>query len=221
MELYYLDYIVPVSVMLPVFIFLYKHGRFPAALKVLFLYLLVSSLINVSGIVLAHKNLPNLWLLHIYTIIEAVFLLLFFMLINTSPVIKKILRVLLLLFPLACIANMLLFQSSDKFNTYARSVEALLFIFFSIRYWLSNSEESEYETWFQNPYNWVTSGILLYFSSSFFLFLFSNIMLADAHQKLSVALTNAISFVWVVHGTLVIIQYILISVGFSTLKNGR
>lgn len=213
MQLIYLTYIVPGSILVPLLFFLLRYRIAPAILKTLFWYLVFAAIVNLAANMLAARSQPNLWLLHVYTIIEAVLLLYFFLRLLPNGTVKKTLPVLMILFPLYGIINLLLFHATSKFNTYPRSVEALLFIALSIYYWSTHAEaEEEYTSWTDNPYNWIVSGIILYFSSSFFLFLFSNFLLVNITSQ---AVTNIWQWAWTIHATLLMIMYLLFAGGFS------
>lgn len=214
MDFIYLDYIVPACVLLPLAMFIRRPKAYPGGFKILSGYLLTSSLINTAAILLAYSHRSNLWLLHVYTVVETMYLLYFFLHLKPAPKARKAIQALLCLYPLMCVACLWLLQPIRQFNSYARCMEALILIGFSVNYWLDEQAQTAYEHWGDNPYNWVISGIMLYFSSSFLLFLFSNTMLADALQKPDDGLMRMIAITWNIHGTLVIVQYLLFTIGF-------
>lgn len=214
MAIFYLKYIVPGCVLFPLGFFMIRYRVYSLALRILFYYLLISSVINLCGILLVSHNQSNLWLLHIYTIVEAEFLLFFFLSISKHPSVSRFIQLLLVLFPALCVANMCAGSQLARFNIYPRSAEALLFTFLSVKYWLDNNRQ-EYERWSADPLNWIISGLLLYFASSFTLFLLSDMLFAGKHVF---AGDSLISFVWAIHGTLVIVQYLLFTRGFSKYK---
>lgn len=207
----YLKYVVPSFVVFPIAFFLSRYKLFSFALRIVFHYLLISSLVNLIGILLVSHNLSNLWLLHVYTIIETEFFLLFFLCINKNSVVVKFIKSLLILFPILCIVNMIPMNQLNKFNVFPRSLEALLLIILSVNYWFRNTDYS-YSNWSSDPLNWIISGILLYFSSSFSLFFLSDILCS--HISISNG-GSLVSLAWVIHGTLVIVQYLLFATGFN------
>lgn len=209
---YYLTYIAPGSILIPLILFLFRYKVAPVVLKTLFWYLIFAALVNLAANMLAGRNIPNLWLLHVYTIVEAVLLLFFFWRLLPAGRVKKLIPVMMVLFPLYGLFNLFAFDSSSTFNAYPRSVEALLFIALAVYYWANQPEEDKYFNWLDNPYNWIVSGILLYFSSSFFLFLFSNFLLVHIQSK---DISRIWGWAWTIHGTLVMIMYLLFARGFS------
>jgi hypothetical protein len=210
----FLTYIVPSSVFFPIILFLLNKHTATPALKALFVYLLVAAAVNITATILSTLHQHNLWLLHLYTVLETVLLLYFFILLADSKRAKTVLWFLLFAFPLACFFNWLFVQDSNYFNTYTRSVEALIIICASAWYWLSSSSKTLSVAWTSNPLNWIISGLLLYFASALFLFLFSNFLLNNPNRTVR-------DFVWVSHGFLVIIMYVMFGIGFIKSKYDR
>jgi hypothetical protein len=207
----YLAYIVPGTVLVPMLSFGIRHRRASAAAKIIFLYLVISSLLNLGGILLALNHRSNLWLLHLYTIAEMLILLRFFYLIIRSVTVRRVIRILAVVFPLGCLVNLLVFQPASAFNTYPRSIEALVFIGLSLVFWLDGHEEGSDSPWIDDPMNWMVSGLILYFASDFLLFLCSNFLLA---RELSGGTHRVWQLAWMIHGTMVLLMYILFSIGF-------
>ncbi len=214
----FLTYIVPASTLFPIIVFVTRKGVASRPLKVIFTYLVVAITVNVIGTAMSKFGLHNLWLLHIYTVLETVILLFFFTLILHGRRAKAVVWFLLIAFPLACIVNLLFLQNASVFNTYTRSVEALLIIGVSAYYWLYGSKETLDVRWTANPLNWVISGLLLYFASALFLFLFSNFVLSARQTNPKHPIWD---IVWVTHGFLLMIMYVLFAVAFIKSKNDR
>ncbi len=211
----YTAYLVPLCVLIPVLVFFSKYRFAPVKYKTIFWYLITSASINFAGIIIAFKHQSNLWLFHVDTITESILLLFFFQKINYRTPVKVAIQMILLLFPLACVLNLLFFQKGIEFNTYPRVIESMLFIFLAAIYWLQENNEAENIAWSKNPLNWILSGIILYFASSFSLFVFSNFLLADAISRHDFYLLR---IVWSVHATLLLIMYLLFSVGFYKIE---
>jgi hypothetical protein len=210
----YLGYIAPLSVLIPVTILLVWNTRFALAkhIKILFAYLIMSYFIGRESAIMAEKNIPNLWLLHFYTIGEGCLLIFFFRLIFQKNTHRRLAGWLLLVFPLFCVVNMLFFQSLSVFNTYARSLEVIIIMALCIIFWWQPSAEQEKQSWAQTPENWMVAGIFIYFSASFFLFLLSNYL--QAWMQRSTGNWIPFTLLWYGHATLVIIMYLFFSIGF-------
>jgi hypothetical protein len=219
MLLFYLTYIVPGSILIPLIWFASGYRRMGAPERLIALYLLISGLINLAALLLSTHNLSNLWLLHIYTAVEGTLLLLFFRVILANRKIRRVILLLVVAFPIVCLLNALCWQSSAVFNTYTRPVEALLCVGLAACYWLQDSGE-HHDKWGSDPRNWEVTGLFIYFASSFLLFLFSNVLLS---RSASPANSRLWDLLWAAHATLVLVMYLLITVGFhirSTIEYG-
>jgi hypothetical protein len=203
--------IVPCSILIPIFIFIPKFKIAKTEFRLLFYYLLISGIINTIAILVRRYHVSNLPLLHLYTIVEAVFLLSYFRQIFEDPKIKKILTFLIFVFPIICILNFSFLQSIYTFNTYTRPLEAILITFFCMLY-LYRSGFSE--NWLNNPINWINMGILIYFPAACIIFILSNYFIAS---------TNALmkTMVWNIHAALVLFMYLIWARGFKLISNGR
>ena len=200
----YMGVVAPSFIILPLLLAGVYYYKLSKAIRVLFYYLLVTAVISFATTILATKHIRNTPLIHIDTIVETLFLLRFFSLIFARRRLINYIRVLMILFPVFCCINFIFFQSIYIFNSYTRVVEAMLFITFSMLYWIYRNDNL---AWYRVSTNWIVSGLLLYFSSAFFLFVFSNYLAS----KLSL---QGFIFVWNIHATLILIMYLLFATGF-------
>ncbi len=208
----FLTYIVPLSILLPIIIALFNYEKLVTKSRLLFYYLIISGLINLSAIILVNYRMRNLPLLHIYTLVEAIFILSYFRTIFENPLIKKILLFIIALFPILCIINFVFLQSIYTFNTYTRPLEAILITFFCLLYLYKGNFT---EDWMNKPSSWFNMGILIYFPVACIIFILSNYLAVYGDNK---AMTT---MVWNLHAVLVLLMYLLWSRGFYLLKNGR
>jgi len=209
MTIVYLDYVVPGSILLPIALLIPKLRDTPVYIKLLFYYLVISALVNATGIIMARNNMPNLWLIHIQTTLESFLLLWFFRYVIRNPVVLKVILALMIGFPLFCVINLLFIQGIDNFPSYTRPFEALIFIALCMIYWGQESEADIH--WAAIPNNWFVTGLFLYFSGAFFIFLFSNFLAGYVTNKV-------MDIAWYTHATLILLMYILIAIGFLKCK---
>jgi hypothetical protein len=215
---FFLTYIAPATILFPIIAFLTNRRFATSALKVLFGYLVMAAVINTIAIILAMNDHRNLWLLHLYTILETGILLFFFIQLTPGRKAKGFFWTLLVAFPMACIINWLFFQNASNFNTYTRSIESVLIICAASYYWLSSGKENLNTAWTDNPLNWIISGLLLYFAGALFLFLFSNYLEMVRQTKPD---DPVYYIIWLIHGCFVVIMYILFGIGFLKSKHDR
>lgn len=198
MRYVYMRVVAPSFILLPILIAVINYYKITKAIRVLFYYLLVTACISAGSTILAAKRINNAPLIHIDTIIESLFLLRFFGLLFVNKPLNRYIRILTIVFPVFCCINFIFFQSIYSFNTYTHALEAMLFITFSMLYWIYRDDDV---SWSSVSTNWIVSGLLLYFSSGFFLFVFGNFLLTN-------------EFTWNIHATLILIMYLLFATGF-------
>lgn len=207
MKLVFIGIIAPASVLFPLLVGVVNYKWLSKECKVLIYYFSITLLANMINRVLAINYISNLFVFHAYTPIEALFLFQFFAFVFAGDKIVKAIRFLKILFPAYCILVFIFFQNSALLNSYTRSIEALLFIGLCMYYWWhSIRQETEFK-WSDVPLNWIVSGLLLYFSSALFYFIFSNVLRFNY--------TNAINiFILNINAAMVIVMNILCAVGF-------
>jgi hypothetical protein len=206
----YIGLIVPVSVLIPIVIAVINYRRIGKLLSIIFYYLLLDGFINVMAAVFANVHINNLPLLHIFTILEFLLLSFFYIKVLKEPLAHKVIKFLLVLFPLICVLNFIFFQSIYRFNTYTRPLEILIIMGYSLAYFAQTNESDNEKKWSSNALNWVNTGILLYFSGALFIYSFSNLTTAYTSPKYY-ALNL---FIWNIHATLLLGMYLLFSWGF-------
>jgi hypothetical protein len=209
MTIVYLDYVVPASVLLPIAVVLPKLRNPPVQIKLLFYFLAISAMINAACIIMARNDIPNLWLIHIQTIQESFLLLWFFRFIIKNPIVLNVIQVLQICFPVFCIFNLLFIQGLNSFPSYTRAFEAIIFIALCMLYWWQENEGNI--RWTSVLMNWIVMGFFVYFTGSFFIFLFSNYLTGYVTR-------SVIDIAWYTHATLVMLMYILIAIGFLNWK---
>lgn len=206
----YLTYIVPLSILIPISIGLYKYKSSDSAAKSILFYLLLSGLINLVAIVMVLKfKMRNLPLLHVYTIVEATLILNYFRIIFIEKETKRIIAFLIIVFPLLCIVNFTFIQDIFTFNTHTRPLEALLLTFLCLLYFYRSNF---IEDWINKPNSWFSIGIMIYFPIAFIIFASSNyLILVSKNKELN-------DVVWKVNATLSLVMYLAFARGFSLIK---
>ena len=118
----------------------------------------------------AYLHQPNLFLLHIYTIVDFILLSLIF-----KPVLPQFLnRFLLFGFPLFATINSVFFEHLKTENVLNRSLSALILMFYALSFFTKTLREMKILNLGKEPLFWVSSGVLFYNAASFFIFLFSH-----------------------------------------------
>lgn len=209
----YSGYIVPASTLLPIGAGLIYYNKLGKALHALIVYLGIALLINIAGIIMANYNKNNLPLLHLYTAFELVAVTWYYKRAFSSPWADKYCRIIMIVYPILCVINFSFFQSIYQFNTYTRPLEAIIIIAFSTIY-LSGQHTLNHKQITPDAGRWVASGFLLYFGSSFFQFIFSNVI--SKHASRDVRL-----IIWNIHDTFVMIMYLIFFIAIQRARSKR
>ncbi|SOD12178.1 hypothetical protein [Pedobacter xixiisoli] len=205
----FMGFIVPLSILLPIIVFLFKYKLAGKGLKYLFYFLILAALINLAALFLVRMGMRNLPLLHLYTVVETVFFLAYFHSIFENENIKKVIKVIMFAFPALCVVNFIFIQDLFTFNTYTRPLEALIITVICLLYLYKSSAS---ENWLGSPINWVNMGILLYFPAASIIFILANYFTfvgGDGEMSRSI---------WNLHAILVLAMYLIWTKAFSLIK---
>lgn len=173
--------------------------KFTPVYRVLSIHIYVACAAELASYVMSKYRIPNLPLLHIYTLIEFSLLYLFYEFYFNRFFPVWVLRSIAALFLVFSVINSLFIQPVTGFNSYARAAEAFFIILFCLLCFYKLSQEQ------QPAITWINTGLLLYFSGAFILFVLSNYIL-----KFSTELNYHI---WAVHAFLSVLMYLFIAIG--------
>jgi len=209
----FIGVVVPISILLPLCMAIFRWRYLHAAARYIFLYLLVSAAINGIAILVGkflHRN--NMPLVHILTAAEVLIFLFYYKTLFGHAEKRKLYLVLGGLFILFCGLNALFFQSIYTYSSYTRSVEALICMLLALNYFARLASDTESSSRIiHKPDFYFNAGIFLYFSGAFMLFIFSNFIIT------SISRSNFYT-IWNIHGALVVLMYLLFSIGFIVCK---
>ena len=194
--------VVPATIIIPIFLAVKRYQHLRPSLKLLCWYLFSAGLTNVITAIYAFRKANNMPIMHLYTVIEFSFLVGFFRRTFVGEELKKRVTFLVPLFALFALVNVLFVQGIFAYNTYAKSLEAVLIIFLSIVFFKQRLDNVGAETQKMSPVTYVVSGLVLYFSGSLVFFVIQNISVADHSFG---------RFIWGIHGTLLMVLYFVIA----------
>jgi len=192
------------SVLLPMTIGTIKLRTLSKPMRVLFLLVLTSFCFDAFSELVVHANEgghPNLWVLNLYTPVETIIYSIFFVMVLKDLINQKILASFYFL-PLVFIIYYT-YKHENRLSDVALAIESITVIASSMLFFYVMLKKLEHETPLANPFFWFNSAILIYFSSAFFVFIFSD------YRKLSSDWN-----LWNIHSIVRIIFNILISIGF-------
>ncbi len=205
----FMGYIVPLSILVPIVTYSLKAKWATNTLRLPFYFLICSGLINLAALMMIEQGKSNLPLLHLYTIVEATFFLLYFRSIFVNSAIKNTLTIAIFAFPIFCIINFVFLQSIFTYNTYTRPLEAIIITIACLTYFYKSGFS---ENWLSSPVNWINMGILIYFPAATIIFILSNYFtFVKLHREL-------VHLIWNIHAFLVLMMYLFWTKGFSLMK---
>lgn len=195
---------VPFTLAVPFVFALTRFRELPSFARVIALLLLLSGVSQLVVIFLANAGVNNLPVFHAYTLVEVLLLLWFFHHLPDAATATNYLYIIGGIFLVFTLLNTLFIQNLFHFNSYSRSIEALLVLFLCLGYFGRQLLEDRLS--FKQAGLWFVIGLFIYFSSSFALFVVSN---------LSLALDKYFDWImWNIHATMLLIMYTCFTIGF-------
>ncbi len=198
--------IAPSFVALPISIALSRIKMLDKPGKQLLVYLFLNGVTGLIVTSLGYLKVPNLGFYHFASVFIASSVFLFFRSIIAQAHIKKIISLIIFVYPVLEILNTLYLQPLTQFNSYTLSLQCIVVIVLSFVYFY-HKEQDLNAKWSDNGINWMVAGLLLYFSSAFFTFNFSN--------YISLLLRSQNLLMWNIHGVVTILLYLFIAKGYS------
>ncbi len=145
-------------------------------LKIFFLLFIAASAVDISTLYIRLvENKINVWLFHIYTLVEFTLLILLFTRWQTNQLIKKVMTVNLPLFVIVWILSKSYIESWTQLDNFTASIESVFLIGAStITLYQLNSDSKILS--FKDYRFLISTGVLIYFGSNLFIFGMSNLM---------------------------------------------
>lgn len=195
MKLFYIISSLPIFI--PFIIGLVKYHKLDKNLKVIFYLVTVGSIINGMMIYYGLIYKTNVWLSHIYTVVEFFLIVLFFYLLFEKTVFKRIMIFLMFVFTIVVIINKIYLESFDKIDNYTLTISAILLLVSSSMYlveFLANNLIINFR-----DYRFIiTVSLMIYFGGNLFIF----------------ALSNDVSGIWIMHNIISTLLYFVYALIF-------
>lgn len=194
------------SILVPLLVgIFFRFKSFNTIKYILFILLTISVIVALFSRYLWSLKENNLYLLHFYTVLEFCGWIVIYYLLFESVIMKKILFVLGISFIVFSVVNSVFLQPLSTFNSNSRSLESIILVGLSITYFFKIFKEKKVVYLERNDLFWLNSAALIYFSGSFLLFGFSNLLLQSNSYE--------IKEVWVIHALFLCMHYLLITIG--------
>ncbi len=160
---------------------------------------------QVLSYILWKQSKNNYPLLHIYTLVEYLVLLRFYYSILHSFLPKAVFVLLATMVPVFFVIDSFFLESIYLYNSYSRSIEALIFIFLAMSWYVKLVSEDPKEPALLVPVKFINSALFIYFSGSITLFSFAN--------SISGRIAAFNLSIWTLHTLLAVSLYVLITLG--------
>jgi hypothetical protein len=152
--------------------FIFKIKQMPRVMTILSWYLLSSVVIFGISNYMADRRINNLFLYHLFCVVELSFLLFLFREIIQSEKIRKSIPLLLLLFVLLFVLNSIFLEQMNSWNSNSASIEFLIIICFSFIYYFELANSDAILSFSTNAFFWIVSGLFVYCASCSIVFAF-------------------------------------------------
>jgi hypothetical protein len=157
----------------------YYYKELTTSLRHLFWLVVITLFVEAIGTynLIALKKVAG-WVFHIYQPFEYYLVSAYFLQIIRFPKIRKIILISIPLVILANVLNFLFIQGPNELSTYTFLLAAFLFCIWSCFYFvqLLRNEAQIDQTLEHNPHFWVCTGILFFYTGTYFQMGFSNII---------------------------------------------
>jgi len=205
--------IAQLSLLLPLLATVFRFRRFTKLFWTVGSLLVIATIVSYSAYVLYKSRMNNMYVLHIYTVLEYAFWSLFYYQLFEKRIVKRIILSLLIIFCAFSIFNTIYWQSLEMYNSYSRSLEGAFLLCFAITWFYKVFINGKITSLEKHPVFWVNAGVLVYFSGSFLLFISNNFLME---------LSNLAFFeAWALHGLFLIIHYLFIAIGIWLIKRKK
>lgn len=191
------------SVLLPIVAALLFYRTYPVPFKILAFFFFISGLFDLALVLLVHFGLSNnAPLIHLFVLVNIVFLGLVYYKTFFSPVVKKLVLILVPSVMMLSIINGIFIEGIWAFPTISNSAQSVLFILLSLLYFYQLLTRQEFVHIEKQGLFWINAGVLIYFSSNIFLFMLYN-RIIDSHEW----------NLWIIHSITNIVANVLYTIG--------
>lgn len=156
--------------LLPFSIAVANFNKLPKILKWVAAFTLFSLLTEFAMTALSQKNINNLFLIHLYVVVEYIVFGSVYAHYLASLKLKTPIHISIGLFVGFSVYNVFYLNGLKEFNTYGLLLEGLLFIILSLLFFYKIFKDLQVGNLFTLPMFWINCAILIYFTGNFMLF---------------------------------------------------
>lgn len=155
-------------------------------LYTIFVYSVIYAIFEIVGWYYALHHLQNHFLVNIFSYLDIVFWSYYFYQILSNKISKGIVMALFsLTLTFNIFSHLFLSQDFNRLDSFAISVSYISLIMMSILYFYQLLNSLEINDLFQYPHFWINSAVLIYFSGSFFMFIYGEYITFSADESIN------------------------------------
>lgn len=170
------------ATLMPITIGIIKYRALSLELRSIFWFCVMVFIMDGIGRILWLSSISNLFLGHIHTIAEFLLLANAYRIALRGFVKPLLIPAIMVLFTLLAVCNTLFLQGFKFNNSNIKIIESVLLIAFTLVFFYKLGRDLIVARLEKYPMFWVNCAVLVYFSSSLFIFLYSNYILLYSKQ---------------------------------------
>lgn len=185
------------SILVPIAIGMLYVRSYSFTIRLLFIFVCITGLLELVSGVMMSFGVNNLILFHLHVYLEFIFISVIFYLTYDSFFWRAVSLSFLAIFLVYSFINITFYEGLQLFNSNQRYIEGLMIIFMCAGYFISLMRRPIHRYLEKQPMFWLTSGFLIYFSGTLYLFLFSKELMAindfqywEIHAVLNIGLNT-------------------------------
>lgn len=177
----------------------YLSNKSKSIIKWFNAFLILGFIVQISMLVLYMQRFNNLPFVHLYTLLEFIFLSLFYKnILQKETFLKKYFTVFIISISILIVLNSIFLQNIYTFNSNTKTLTQLIYISYALAYFFQALFDRNA---LSKLLNWINSAILLYYAGSLFIFMASSAFFQ---------LTEMYRFFWVINALLYLIFQLLL-----------
>jgi hypothetical protein len=145
-------------------------------------FLLLTLFVEYYGEKLSNRNINTTGLYNLFTFFEFLFYMIFFMSLFPSPIAKKRLLLGMAAYFVITFINIFYFQGRKEFHTYTYMLGCLIVVILCIFYFFYLFRFPESGRLTRNPYFWIVTGLMFFYTCTFTLFGLNNFIAKTIRQ---------------------------------------
>jgi len=161
------------SQLIPVVIGVINFRFIDKNLKVFLFYLFVAVIVGLTSLLLVYFKKENIWMLHIFTIVEFLILSLMYRIWIDDKRFKNVISVFILIFSIGIILIKSFVEQSNKIDNVSLTFESILILVITSMYFIDYSLKNTIIDYFDYKFV-ITITLMFYFGGNIFVFALSN-----------------------------------------------